>query len=64
MNDGRMDERTNGQTENLPILQDFVPYWGRCPASPRENQGERRAGQGNRWPFDAFGLLILSILAI
>ena len=27
--DGRTDERT----ENLPILQDFVPYWGRCPAT-------------------------------
>ena len=31
-------ERTDKQTtyiwtENLPILQDFVPYWGRCPAS-------------------------------
>ena len=24
-------------TENLPILQDFVPYLGRCPASPHEN---------------------------
>ena len=28
--DGRMDER---RTENLPILQDFVPYRGRCPAT-------------------------------
>ena len=25
--------RTNGWMENLPILQDFVPYWGRFPAS-------------------------------
>ena len=49
---------TKKRTENLPILQDFVPYGGRCPASPHENQGESRAGQGNRWPFDAFGLLI------
>ena len=22
--------------ENLPILQDFVPYWGRCPKSAFE----------------------------
>ena len=22
--------RMDGRTENLPILQDFVPYWGRC----------------------------------
>ena len=28
-----MDERMDGQTENLPILQDFVPYQGRCPAT-------------------------------
>ena len=27
--DGHMDVRT----ENLPILQDFVPYRGRCPAT-------------------------------
>ena len=27
---GRTDERTNGRIENLPILQDFVPYQGRC----------------------------------
>ena len=29
--DGQTDEQTDGQTENLPILQDFVPYRGRCP---------------------------------
>ena len=40
--------RTIGRTENHPILQDFVPYQGRCPASPLENQGESKAGQGNR----------------
>ena len=42
--DGQMDERM----ENLPILQDFVPYRGCWPACPHENQGESRAGQGNR----------------
>ena len=31
----RTNEWTNEQTENLPILQDFVPYWGRCLASPQ-----------------------------
>ena len=41
-------EWTDERTENLPILQDFVPYRGRCPACPHENQGESRAGQGNR----------------
>ena len=57
--DGQTDGQTDGWTENLPILQNFVPYRGRCPTSPHENQGESRAGQGNRWPFDAFGLLII-----
>ena len=28
--------RTDVRTENLPILQDFVPYRGRCPASQRK----------------------------
>ena len=42
------DERTNRRTENLPILQDFVPYQGHCPTSPHENKLESRAGQGNR----------------
>ena len=37
---GHSARRTDGQTdvctENLPILQDFVPYRGRCPASQRK----------------------------
>ena len=33
-----------------PSLYRTVPYWGRCSASPHENYGESRAGQGNRWP--------------
>ena len=32
----RTDGRTDERTENLPILQDFVPYRGRCPASQRK----------------------------
>ena len=28
---GRTDVRTYIRTEFLPILQDFVPCWGRCP---------------------------------
>ena len=31
--DGQTDKWTDGQTENLPILQDFVPYRGRCPTT-------------------------------
>ena len=37
----RTGERTYRNTENPPIRQDFVPYRGRCPASPSENQGSR-----------------------
>ena len=37
--DVRTNERTNERmykwTENLPILQDFVPYRGRCPKMKR-----------------------------
>ena len=29
----KLDVRTDVRTENLPILQDFVPYRGRCPAT-------------------------------
>ena len=32
-----MDERTDEWMENLPILQDFVPYQGRCPKSKNHN---------------------------
>ena len=32
---GQTDVRTDVRTENLPILQDFVPYWGRCPKSEK-----------------------------
>ena len=45
--DGWMDGQTNGRIENLPILQDFVPYWGRCPATPQlqlENRVKRGMG--------------------
>ena len=31
----RMDGQTDVCTENIPILQDFVPYRGCCPASQR-----------------------------
>ena len=37
--DVRTNERTNVRTENLPILQDFIPYRGRCP---------KRGGEGRK----------------
>ena len=35
---GRTDGWTYIQMEILPILQDFVPHRGRCPAFPHENR--------------------------
>ena len=29
----QLKTKQNGRTEFLPILQDFVPYRGRCPAT-------------------------------
>ena len=40
-----MDEQMNG-TENLYILQDFIPYPGRCPASPHETKEKVEQGKG------------------
>ena len=41
-----MDGQMYGQTENLPILQDFVPYRGRCPASPMKAKEKVERGKG------------------
>ena len=35
---GGMNRWTYKRTENLPILQDFIPYRGRCPASTKKTQ--------------------------
>ena len=51
-----MDERMDGRTEFLPILQDFVPCWGRCPATFLRLHNIKEAGQGNRWR-----LVVLSV---
>ena len=55
--DGRTDGRTNERTEFLPILQDFVPYRGRCPKSRNRvsvalglgPMGLRADGVSGRW---------------
>ena len=47
-----------GQMENLPIIQDFVPYRGRCSASPHENQGEEQ-GKGTADHLMPLGYLLL-----
>ena len=41
--------QTNVQTENLPILQVFVPYQGRCPKSKKGHIhiGHVQVGRGS-----------------
>ena len=34
--DGQTYGQTDGWKEFLPILQNFVPCWGRCPATPKD----------------------------
>ena len=33
--DGRTDVQMDIRTDNLPILQDFVPYWGHYPIAAK-----------------------------
>ena len=64
--DGQTDGRMDGRMENLPILQDFVPYRGRCPATaqlqPKNyiNQGKGTADHmmplGDWFSLDAMSL--------
>ena len=59
---GRMDERTNGRTENLLILQDFVPYRGRCPASPMKTKEKVEQGKGTADHLMPLGYLFVNVL--
>ena len=49
-----MDERTDLWMEFLPILQGFVPCWGRCPKTAKgilgPSQESLRVSQGVREP--------------
>ena len=49
-----MDGRTNGPTENLPILQGFVPYWVRYSATAQlQLEHSIKQGKGtadHMWP--------------
>ena len=36
----------DGRTESLPILQDFVPCWGRCPPTLCNCITSERQGKG------------------
>ena len=59
---GRTDVQTNGRTENLPILQDFVPYRGRCPASPLKTKEKVKQGKGTADHLMPLGYLFEYIL--
>ena len=41
-----MDGWTDRQMKNLLILQDLVPYQGRCPASPIKTKEKVEQGKG------------------
>ena len=41
-----MDARMDGSMEFLPILQDLVPYQGRCPATFRDFTTSKKQGKG------------------
>ena len=42
-----MDGWTDERTENLPILQDFVPYRGHCPATAQlQPENRKKWGKG------------------
>ena len=43
---GWTDVRTDVRTEFLPILQDFVPCWGRCPATLCNFTTSKKQGKG------------------
>ena len=43
---GRTDVRRDRRTEFLPILQDFVPSRGRCPATSCDFTTSKRQGKG------------------
>ena len=44
--DGQMDGRMDVHIEFLPILQDFVPSWGRCPATLCNFKTAMKQGKG------------------
>ena len=46
LNNGRADGQADGWTEFLPILQDFVPCWGCCPATFCDFVTSKKQGKG------------------
>ena len=53
------NRRMDGWMENLPILQDFVPYRGRFPASPMKTKKKVEQGKGTADHLMPLGYFIL-----
>ena len=56
--DGLIHGWMNGQTEFLPILQDFVPCLGRCPATPRDFTTSKKQGKDTAHLMIPFGVFL------
>ena len=39
---GRTERHTDGRTEFLPILQDFVPCWSRYPKKAKKKKKKKK----------------------
>ena len=57
--DGRMYGWADGRTEFLPILQDFVPSRGCCPATLYNFTASKKQGKGIADVMMPFGVLSL-----
>ena len=54
--DGRTEGQTDGRTKNLPILQDFIPYRGHCPATAQlQPKNYMKRGKGTADHMMPFG---------
>ena len=66
--EGRTDVRTDRRMENCPILQDFVPYWGRCPATAQlqpENCIKRGKGTADHMmPLDDWFVFVFVVVVL
>ena len=63
--DGCMDGQMDGRTENLPILQDLVPYRGRCPATAKlQPKNCIKRGKGTADHMMALGDWLIFALAV
>ena len=61
---GRTDGRADGRTEFLPILQDFVPCRGRCPATLCDFTTSKKQGTGTADFMMPFGFLFIFSLIL